>query len=206
MSNVSGKESVLARIVCREVKNLDDFEGFIRRIVESFNFARLDYMFTGALAASYYGTPRTTTDVDIIVRVSFVGKMRREFVSALKEAGMQVEERKIDVALRSGFKIATFGDSRSPFTLDTMLSGKKLNKRSGTILGLPTFYQTPEELILAKLRMIKATVPRERAFKDKEDVRAILKFTDVNVDKLKRKARTNSTLQIFEDILTEQKR
>jgi hypothetical protein len=173
--------------------------------VESFNSARTDYMFTGALAASYYGTPRTTMDVDIIVRVSFVGKMRIEFVCALKDAGVQVDERKIDSALKSGFKIATFGDSRSPFTLDTIFSGKKLNKRSGTILGLPTFYQTPEELILAKLRMIKATVPRERALKDKEDVRAILKSTEVDMNRLKRKARTNDTLRIFEDILKEQR-
>jgi hypothetical protein len=162
-------------------------------------------MFTGALAASYYGTPRTTMDVDVIVRASFVGKTRREFMSALKEAGMQVDERKIDRAFKSGFKIATFGDNRSPFTLDTIFSGKKLNKRSGTILGLPTFYQTPEELILAKLRMIKATIPRERAFKDEEDVRAILKFTEVDVNLLKRKARKNNTLRIFEDLFTEKK-
>jgi hypothetical protein len=47
------------------------------------------------------------------------------------------------MAFESGFKIATFRDNRSPFTLDTIFSKKKLEKRSGTILGLPTFYQTP---------------------------------------------------------------
>ena len=32
-----------------------------------------------------------------------------------------------------------------------ILSDRKLEKKAGTILGLPTFYQTLEELILAKL-------------------------------------------------------
>ncbi len=48
--------------------------------------------------------------------------------------------------------------------------------KAGKILGMPTFYQKPEDLVLAKLRMIKATVPRERALKDVDDVRAILKL------------------------------
>lgn len=168
--------------------------------MKSFNSAGIDYMFTGALAASYYGRPRTTMDADIVVRISSKGRTRDEFVSALKEAGAQFDERKIGLAFDSGFKIVMFRDSRSPFTLDTILSRRKLDKRPGTMLSLPTFYQAPEELILAKLRRLKATVPRERAFKDEEDVKAILKFTKVDVNGLKRKACRNSTLSILEDI------
>jgi hypothetical protein len=173
--------------------------------VKSFNSYEIDYMFTGALAASYYGTPRTTMDADIIVKISVRGKTRSDFVSALKEAGVKVEERRIDIAFKSRFGLATFKDSRSPFTLDTIFSGKKLNKRKGTILSLPTFYQTPEELILAKLRMIKATIPKERAFKDEEDVKAILKFTQVDANTLRKKACRNNTLSILEEILMEKK-
>jgi hypothetical protein len=169
--------------------------------VKSFNSAGIDYMFTGALAASYYGRPRTTMDADVIIRISSRGSSRSEFVSALKEAGVKVEERRIDTAFESRFKIATFRDSRSPFTLDVIFSGRRLNKRPGTILRLPTFYQIPEELILAKLRMIKATIPRERGFKDEEDVKAILKFTEVDLNAIKRKAGRSNILPILEDIL-----
>jgi len=158
-------------------------------------------MFTGALAASYYGTPRTTMDADVVISVSLEDQARGKLVDALKEAEIHVEERTIGMAFESGFKIATFRDNRSPFTLDTIFSRKKLEKRSGIILGLPTFYQTPEELILAKLRMIKATIPRERTFKDEEDVKAILKFTEVNGEALKKKARKNNTLSILETML-----
>jgi hypothetical protein len=53
--------------------------------------------------------------------------------------------------------------------------------------------------------MIMATIPRERAFKDKEDVKAILRFTEVNLEALKKRARRNNTLPTLETILMETK-
>ena len=156
-------------------------------------------MFTGALAVSYYGRARTTVDVDVVVAV--VGKgWRTRLVSGLKRAGLVVDEERIDAALRLGYRIVTFEDGKSPLTVDVILSDVKLVRRTGSILGLPTFYQTPEELILAKLRMIKATVPRERALKDEEDVKAILRFSSVNVEAVKKRAKTEKTLSLFETI------
>jgi len=69
-------------------------------------------MFTGALAASYYGTPRTTTDVDIVVKVSR-DDLQTKLVPALKKAGLQVDEKRIDAAFKSGLKTVTFRDSAS---------------------------------------------------------------------------------------------
>ncbi|MFQ6074810.1 MAG: hypothetical protein ACE5Z5_01565 [Candidatus Bathyarchaeia archaeon] len=127
-------------------------------------------------------------------------EVQAKLVSALRKAGVQVDEKRIDAAFKSGFRIVTFRDSRSPFSVDIILFSKKLAKKAGTILGLPTFYQTPEELVLAKLRMIKATIPRERALKDEDDVRAILRFTKVDLKGLKRRARKDSTLSTLETI------
>jgi len=156
-------------------------------------------MFTGALAASYYGTPRTTMDVDVVVKVA-QEEAQTKLISASRKARLQVEEEKIEAAFKSGFRVVTLRNSKSPFSVDIILSGKRLAKRAGTILGLPTFYQAPGELILAKLRMIKATVPRARALKDEDDVRAILRFTKVDVESLKRRARKENTLSILENI------
>ena len=78
----------------------------------------------------------------------------------MKGAGLIVEE-KIEDALKSGYDIVTFRDGKSPLTVDIILSREKLAKKRGTILGLPTYYQAPEDLVLAKLRMIRAKVPRE---------------------------------------------
>jgi len=156
-------------------------------------------MFTGALAASYYGTPLTTMHIDIITRISGEDSINK-LISALKMAGLEVDRRRIDSAPRSGFRIVTFKDNKAPFTVDIILSSTDFAKKAGSILGLPTFYQTPEELILAKLRMIKTTVPRERALKDEDDVRAILKFTKIHMNILKRRAREDKTLPILETL------
>jgi hypothetical protein len=51
---------------------------------------------------------------------------------------------------------------------------------------LDTFYQAPEDLVAAKLRMIKVAVPLERAVKDEEDLRAILTFTKLNLSAVKK--------------------
>jgi len=156
-------------------------------------------MFTGALAASYYGTPRTTMDIDLVVKISR-GEPRTKLISALKVAGVEVDRRKIDAALKLGYGIVTLRDNKTPFTVDIILSNKKLERNTGSVLGLPTFYQTPEGLILAKLRMIKATVPRERALKDENDVRAILRYTSVKMDTLRKQARKDNTTSILRSI------
>jgi len=179
---------------------LESFYELIRRVVAGFNAAGLDYMFTGALAASFYGVARTTVDIDVVVKVSSGGD-RAGLVSALKKAGLRVDEKKIDAALESDYRIATFRDRRSPYSVDVIFSRGRLRKRAGAVAGLPTFFQAPEDLILSKLRMIKATVPRARALKDEEDVRAVLKFTKVDVEVVRRKAKRDSTFSTFESVL-----
>jgi hypothetical protein len=64
---------------------LETFYDLVRRVVKSFEDSRVDYAFTGALAASFYGVPRTTVDVDVLVEVT-EGKKRAKLVLALREA------------------------------------------------------------------------------------------------------------------------
>jgi hypothetical protein len=173
------------------------FEALVKRVVKAFNAAGLDYMLTGALAASYYGTPRTTTDIDVIVKVN-EEDIRAKLIPTLKKAGLLVKKDDIETALKSGYRIASLNDSESPFKLDLILSKRILRKKAGSIFGLPTYYPTPEELMMAKLRMIKATVPRERALKDVEDAKSILKFTRVDIDAVRKGARKDSTTEILD--------
>jgi len=179
---------------------LEKFEGLVKRLVKSLNAAEIDYMFTGALAASYYGTPRTTMDIDIIVKIS--RKELRNLAAALRKARIKVDEARIERAFNSGFRIITLKDEKTPFTLDIVFSDKKLEKKHGTVLGSPTFYQTPEGLILTKLRMIKATIPKERALKDREDIKAILEYTEIDLNTLKKQAQRENTLSILEELIS----
>lgn len=144
-------------------------------------------------------------DIDIVAKVP-QDDLRTKLVSALRRAGLQVDEERMKAAAETGFRIVTFKDTKSPFSVDIILSVKECEKKAGTILGLPTFYQTPEALILAKLRMIRVTVPRERALKDEDDVRAILEFTKVDKSALLKQARKENTTSILETILAGENR
>jgi hypothetical protein len=160
----------------------------------------LDYAFTGALATSFYGVPRTTTDIDVIVAVSGAEDVTGKIAGALRQADLEVDLRRIDMALESGYRIASFRDKASPYTLDVIFVDA-LRKNSGIVAGLSTFFQAPDDLVLTKLRMIKATKPRSRAVKDEEDVKAILEFTELGLEALKARAKQDATLTILEELL-----
>ena len=154
------------------MSKLDTFLGLVKRLITCLNNAGIDYMFTGAIAASYYGTPRTTMDVDIIIHTT--QKNTAKLKQILQSAGIHPDKQKIDNALNTGYNIATLKDTRTPYSLDLILAKDPLEKRPGTISELPTYIQTPEHLILSKLRMIKATINQGKAAKDEDDIRSIL--------------------------------
>ncbi|MGD0204749.1 MAG: nucleotidyl transferase AbiEii/AbiGii toxin family protein [Candidatus Bathyarchaeia archaeon] len=181
---------------------MEEYYVFVKKLVNAFESVKLDYAFTGALAVSFYGVPRTTTDVDVIIAVADETDLKRKITAALKQANLEVDERKIETALTSGYKIVTFKDKMTPYTVDIILSEAKLDKKSGKIGNLQTFIQSPEDLIAAKLRMIKATLPPERANKDKEDIKAILAFTKLNIIAIRKQAQKDKTLEILEALTT----
>jgi len=180
---------------------VEAYYDLVRRLARGFEKAHVEYAFTGALAASFYGASRTTVDVDVVVEVA-TGKGRAGLISALKSAGLVVDEREVERAFESGYGIARLRDSKTAYTVDVILSASKLAKRAGSVGGVRVFFQAPEDLVLAKLRMIKATVPRERAVKDEEDVKAILKFAKVDVDDIRKRAKKKSTLPLFESLVS----
>jgi len=181
---------------------LKTFRNLIRRLAIAFKDVKLEYAFTGALAASFYGIPRSTVDVDVIVRISGEKDIDR-LVSALRSAKLKVDKEAICNALKSGYRILTIRDEKTPYSVDIIISEKKLSRSPVVIANMTMFLQKPEELILAKLRMAKATVPRNRAVKDVEDIKGILKFTKVNLNEVKAEAKKDKTLKILEEILAE---
>jgi hypothetical protein len=181
--------------------SVESFYGFVRRLISGFDGSGLDYAFTGALATSFYGVPRTTTDIDVAVAVSGEANVAARVAEALRQAGLKFDLRMIGIALESGYRIASFKDKASPYTLDVIFVDA-LRKNAGIVAGLSTFFQAPDDLVLAKLRMIKATKPRSRAVKDEEDVKAILEFTEVDLEAVKEQAKRDGTLAILEELLS----
>jgi len=152
------------------------------------------------LASSYYGRPRTTLDLDVIVCVT--ERDLGTLAAVLTKANLKVQERKLEMTWRSEYRIATIEDKRSPHILDIIFTDQKLERKAGRILGLPAYYQSAESLILAKLRMIEATLQPERAATDREDIKAILDTTRIDLRTLRRKAREESTAKILDELIS----
>ena len=177
---------------------LETFSGLVRRVVRALNRSGLQYMFTGALASSYYGRPRTTLDIDVIVAAR--QKDLVTLAKSLTKANLRVQERKLEAAWGSDYRIATLEDKKSAHTLDIIFTDRKLERNAGRISGLPTYYEAAESLILAKLRMLKVTVRPERAATDREDIKAILETTRIDLRSLRRRAKLQSTAKILDDL------
>jgi hypothetical protein len=119
----------------------------------------------------------------------------------MERVGVKVDLEKIRHNIKSGYNVVTVADRFSPYTADLILVKSPPERKKGALLGVRTYFQSPELLILAKLRMIKATIPRERSQKDRDDIRAILANTRVNRKRILDQARREGTTEIFQEIL-----
>jgi len=108
------------------------------------------------MAASYYGRPRTTIDVDFIIQISIDDL--DDLLEILARFGLKINTSRIKRQLNSGYNIISLEDKRSPYRVDLIIqTERKLEKRSGRALGLRSYYDLPELLILSKLRTRKST-------------------------------------------------
>ena len=124
------------------------------------------------------------------------------FLDRLARFGLEVDRTRIKRQLREGYNIVTFRDKASQNRADFIIQATgEIERRPGSALGLKSFYQSPEALILAKLLMIKATRPAERSFKDREDIRQILANIKISRRKLLRLAQEQSTEAILKETL-----
>ena len=139
-------------------------------------------------------------DVDVVVNIRS-DYFQSLLLKPLKAAEIRVDENKMLTALRAGYRVVTLKDQKTHYTLDLILADKKLEKKSGIIVGLPSFIQTPEELILSKLRMIKSTISKEKSQKDRDDVKAILSHTRVEGELLRRRAKKENTLAMLDELM-----
>lgn len=179
--------------------SLESFAGLVKRLVRVLNRSGLDYMLTGALAASYYGRPRTTLDADIIIATE--EKDLTEIARWLAKAGLKVNKERLQAAWRSDYRIATLEDEKSPHTVDVIFTNQRLERSVGRVAGLRTYYETPESLILSKLRMLKVTTQAERAVTDRGDIKSILENTSINMRSLRKRAKTQKTARLLDDLL-----
>jgi len=131
-------------------------EELLRHLVEALEALGLEYMIGGSQASLYYGEPRLTRDVDVVValRTEHLGELLArfpagEFYVDADAAGDAIREsRQFNIIHpSSGFKIDVY------INPDTAYDHARLARRQRLPLvgGTDAYFARPEDIILYKL-------------------------------------------------------
>ncbi len=171
------------------------YEQVTRRMVRVLRSAKIPYMIAGGLAANYYGCPRATYDLDLVVELDETGAKR--LVELAARARFRVHEEEVLMLTKAGnrFVMESWEKYRIDFWLIRTTLAREMFKRRrrANIFGMRVWISTPEDLILQKLRSAR---PR-----DLEDVQAILARHSGKLDEsyLKQKAAELDLTRILEE-------
>lgn len=129
-------------------------EDILIYVVDVLERLEISYMITGSIAVSYYGIPRLTHDVDIIIEI---GAAKVEEVASSFGEGFYISGEAIrDAVMRRGMFNAIH--SKSGFKVDFWLVKKELydqtrfnRKMAHRLLGRDVYITSPEDLLIIKL-------------------------------------------------------
>ena len=128
---------------------------FLALIARSLRDADIPFMLTGSLAAAYYGAPRATQDVDLVIE-SQPDSLRR-FVEGMLAAGLYVDPEAALEALRTGGQFNAI-DPSTGWKADLIVrksrpfSESEFGRRQHReLLGIDVALATLEDLIIAKV-------------------------------------------------------
>ena len=144
------------------------YEEVTKRVTRVLKRAEVPYMITGGLAANYYGCPRATYDLDLVVELDEAGVKRLIELASRARFKLHEKETLMLVKIGNRFVMESWEKYRVDFWLVKTALDRKIfrRRRRAKVFGTQIWIITPEDLILQKLRSAR---PR-----DFEDVQAIL--------------------------------
>jgi hypothetical protein len=147
----------------------------LRRITTALEQAGIQYMLSGSFASSYYGSPRTTQDLDIIISATptqlraFIGGLPKHWYYADLDAALEAHKREsmfnlIDIL--TGWKIDLIIRKSRPFSQEEFGRRQMVN-----LQGPDVFVASAEDMIISKLEWAKLGKSQRHI----EDVAAMLR-------------------------------
>lgn len=177
-----------------------DLVSLLKLVAKRLDKAKISYMVSGGIAVSYWGFPRTTHDIDIVIKAK---KEDKDKIFCLFKKDFYISPEAIEDAIRTGFTFNII-HNKSGLKVDFWLVkedsfGKSEFKRKlkKEIFGKEIFIISPEDLILNKLLEYKETQSERRL----EDAKSILKISKVDLNYIKNWARKQSTIKILNKII-----
>jgi hypothetical protein len=154
-----------------------------KRITKALDRAGIAYMLTGSFASAYYGAPRSTQDIDLVIEATPVqmrtfiqGLASDEYYADLDEA-LEAHKRRsmfnvIDLA--TGWKIDLIVRKSRAFSQEEFRRRQLVN-----LQGLPLFVASAEDVVVAKLEWAKLAQSKRHI----EDVAGILRMRWESLDR-----------------------
>lgn len=155
---------------------------FLTLIARTLQDAEIPFMLTGSLAAAFYGTPRATQDVDLIIESQPENLQR--LVDNLGAAGLYVDLESALEALRSGGQFNAIDPSTGwkadlIFRKARPFSETEFRRRQQReLFGIEVALTTLEDLIIAKLEWSELGDSELQ----RRDIRELLEIAGDSVD------------------------
>jgi len=154
---------------------------FLGKLVTRLDSAGIAHMLTGSVASTYFGEPRQTRDVDVVVDPLPVSLDR--FVSAWASDGYaDLAVAREALAERGMFNVVDFETGWKADLIvrkDRAFSVSEFGRRVRVqVLGVETWLASPEDIVLAKLEWAKAS----GSTRQRDDAAAVIRVIAGNLD------------------------
>lgn len=154
-----------------------NLEKVFKALIRAFQRAKIPYMIVGGLAANYYGVPRATFDMDLVIQINL--QNAGVLVKSLRALHFSVSRKDAEQIMRIGNRIMAMSPQH-PYRVDLWLVKSDYDRtafarrRKGRLFGQAVWLISKEDLILSKLMAGRA--------KDLEDATGILRVQSKRLD------------------------
>lgn len=155
----------------------------LQRIAAELNRAGIPYMLTGSFAGVFYGSPRSTQDIDLVITAN--SAQLRAFIETLPGKEYYVE---VDAALEALNRESLFNivDLKTSWKIDLIIRKSRAfsqeefgRRRLSNVEGVSLHVASAEDIILAKLEWAKLGESQRQI----DDAAGILKLRGDSLDR-----------------------
>jgi hypothetical protein len=130
----------------------EDYSDALLRLVKSLNETGIKYALTGAAAVGYYGIPRSSMDIDVVITGDLSEAQIEVLTSALLRHGFTINRGEIGRAFaRDDLKFQAFDDKTGFLRVDVFLE-RSFDRVVDRIDGLKVWFRTFEDLVAKKIQ------------------------------------------------------
>ena len=130
----------------------ESYSDALRRLVRALNKTGIKYAVTGAAAVGYYGIPRSSMDIDVVMKGNLSDAQIEALAVALSRNGFATSKDEIRRAVTGDeVKFQAFDDKTGFLRVDVFLENS-FGRVADRIDGLKIWFRTFEELVAKKIQ------------------------------------------------------